>query len=435
MLTTNKEGKVAATVENYKIIFTYDPLLREAFRTNLFTEKIDITRSLGWYRASNSLSDVDIQYLMLYLEKNYGIANQKKIEGMIKLIANENRFHPVCDYLNSLEWDGTERIRYALKHFLGAEVNDFNYEALRLFMLGAITRVFFPGTKFDFMFCLVGGQGAGKSTFFRFLAIKDEWFTDDLRKLDAKDVFEKIQGHWIIEMSEMMATANAKCIEEIKSFLSRQWENYRTPYTAYTVDHKRQCVFGGTSNNLDFLPLDRTGNRRFLPVLVQVETADCHILEDEESSRAYIDQMWAEAMHIFRNEKPKLKLSNEMAAHLAEYQQMFMPEDSLATQILNYLDSYTGDMVCVRQIYHEALGHPEYELPKQYESKDIGAIMRNYAADWKYFDNPRHFPAPYKRQKGWERIREPDNLLSDDGFRELTEAEQIALPKEWLEPK
>ena len=34
------------------------------------------------------------------------------------------------------------------------------------------------------MLCLVGGQGAGKSTFFRFLAIKDEWFSDDLRKLD-----------------------------------------------------------------------------------------------------------------------------------------------------------------------------------------------------------------------------------------------------------
>jgi len=34
------------------------------------------------------------------------------------------------------------------------------------------------------MLCLVGGQGAGKSTFFRFLACKDEWFSDDLKKID-----------------------------------------------------------------------------------------------------------------------------------------------------------------------------------------------------------------------------------------------------------
>ena len=67
--------------------------------------------------------------------------------------------------------------------------------------------------------CLVGGQGAGKSTFFRFMAIRDEWFSDDLRNLDDENVYRKLQGHWIIEMSEMMATANAKSIEGIKSFL------------------------------------------------------------------------------------------------------------------------------------------------------------------------------------------------------------------------
>ena len=79
-----------------------------------------------------------------------------------------------------------------------------------------------PGCKFDVMLCLTGGQGAGKSTFFQFLAIKDEWFSDDLKKMDDENVFRKIQGHWIIEMSEMIATANAKSIEEIKSFLSRR---------------------------------------------------------------------------------------------------------------------------------------------------------------------------------------------------------------------
>ena len=33
----------------------------------------------------------------------------------------------------------------------------------------AIRRVFRPGSKFEVMLCLVGGQGAGKSTFFRLL--------------------------------------------------------------------------------------------------------------------------------------------------------------------------------------------------------------------------------------------------------------------------
>ena len=45
-------------------------------------------------------------------------------------------------------------------------------------------------------------------------SVKDEWFSDDVRKLDDDNVYRKLQGHWIIEMSEMIATANAKSIEE-----------------------------------------------------------------------------------------------------------------------------------------------------------------------------------------------------------------------------
>ena len=45
-------------------------------------------------------------------------------------------------------------------------------------------------------------------------------------------MYLKLQGHWIIEMSEMLATSNAKSIEEIRSFISRQKETYRTPYEA-----------------------------------------------------------------------------------------------------------------------------------------------------------------------------------------------------------
>ncbi len=61
-------------------------------------------------------------------------------------------------------------------------------KALKLFLMGAIRRVFRPGSKFEVMLCLVGGQGAGKSTFFRLLAGRDEWFSDDLKKLDDENV-------------------------------------------------------------------------------------------------------------------------------------------------------------------------------------------------------------------------------------------------------
>ena len=430
-LDQSQKGKVYNTAANYRRVLQDDPLLKGAIRKNLLTERIDIVKPLGWYRESSTLTDVDIKYLLLYFEQNYGLTVEKKIEDAVKVIANENRYHPVCDFLNSLVWDGTERIRFCLHHFLGADTDDYTYEALRLFLLGAISRVFSPGCKFEIMLCLVGGQGSGKSSFFRLLAVNDDWFSDDLKKLDDDNVYRKMQGHWIIEMSEMIATANAKSIEEIKSFLSRPKETYKIPYETHPADRKRQCVFGGTSNTLDFLPLDRTGNRRFVPVMVYPERADVHILDDEAASRAYINQMWAEAMEIYRSGDFKLKFSPAMDEYLKAHQREFMPEDTKAGQIQDYLDNYKGNMVCSKQLYREALGH-SYDEPKQWELREINDIMNNAVTGWRAFVNPRYFPEPYRRQKGWERIEQPDN--GTDGFHELSEAEirQLEIPEEFL---
>lgn len=436
-LEGTQKGGVKNSIRNCLTVFQRDPLFRGALRLNLLTEQIDIVKPLGWERTSTTLTDMDMNYLLLYLEENYGLTSEKKVQSAIKIVANENRYHPVRDYLNSLQWDGTERIRYALHHFLGADTDEYTYEALKLFLMGAIRRVFRPGSKFEVMLCLVGGQGAGKSTFFRLLAGRDEWFSDDLKKLDDENVYRKMQGHWIIEMSEMIATANAKSIEEIKSFLSRQKETYKIPYETHPADRKRQCVFGGSSNTLDFLPLDRTGNRRFVPVMVYPERAEVHILADEQASREYINQMWAEAMEIYRSGNFRLRFSPAMNDYLKAHQKDFMPEDTKAGQILDYLERYSGSIVCSKQLYKEALGH-DYDEPKQWELREINDIMNNAVTGWRAFSNPRYFPEPYRRQKGWERIRndnEPDNSM--DGFQEIPteEMEQLGLPEEWLKQK
>ena len=420
-------GAIKNSIRNCLTVFQHDPMLQGAVRYNILTERIDIVKPLWWGKQTSTLNDTDMNYLMLYLEDKYSLTSEKKIQKALSIIADCDKYHPIRDYLNSLEWDGTERIRYALPRFLGAEESEYTYECLRLFMLGAISRVFKPGCKFEVMLCLVGGQGAGKSTFFRLLAVRDEWFSDDLRKIDDDNVYRKIQGHWIIEMSEMIATANARSIEDIKSFISRAKETYKVPYETHPADRLRQCVFGGSSNTMDFLPLDRSGNRRFLPILVHPENARVHILEDEEESRDYIDRMWAEAMFFYNNFPVRLTLSKEMGNELREMQRQFMPEDTKAGLIQTYLDNYDGDQVCSKQIYAEALNHP-YDEPKQWEIREINEIMNNTIEGWTPFPNPRNF-GKYGKQRGWERTPPSGNGLLEtdekrlDGFTELTEEE------------
>ncbi len=221
-------------------------------------------------------------------------------------------------------------------------------------------------------------------------------------------------------MSEMMATANAKSIEGIKSFLSRQKETYKGPYETHPADRLRQCVFAGTTNRQDFLPRDRTGNRRFIPVNVYPEKAEVHILADESSSRAYIDQMWAEAMVIYRSGDYKLSFTAELENSLRDRQQDFMQEDTQAGMIYAFLEDFTGDRVCSKLLYAEALGNT-FNQPQSWETREICEIMNTGIANgtikgWRAYKNPKRY-AKYGSQKGWERIKEQplvDNSITAD---------------------
>ena len=432
-LDITEKGQPANTIRNCQYVFSHDPWLIGAIRLNLLTDRVDIVRDLGWRRTTSALTDTDVKYLLLYFEQHYGLTSEKKLLAALSIIANDNCYHPIQERLNALQWDGQPRIRDCLHHFLGAAQNDYVEEMLRHFLLGAIRRVFHPGSKYEEMLCLVGGQGAGKSTFFRLLAIQDEWFSDDLKKLDDDKVFSKLQGHWIIEMSEMLATSTAKSIEEIRSFISRQKETYRTPYEAQPKDRLRQCVFGGTSNTLDFLPLDRAGNRRFLPIMVNPDHAEVHLLEDEAASRAYLLQVWAEAMEIYRSGSYSMKFCKAIQRQLVEIQKDFMPEDTEAGQILGFLEHYTGHTVCSKQLFKEALGHA-FEEPKRWQLHNINEIMNTMVSGWKPFSNPRMFPG-YGRQRGWERDISGNETSGNKGeFPLLTEEEcaQLELPQEWV---
>ena len=427
-LITNLKGEITQKFENYIMVLVRDPLFKNAIRFNLMTERVEIVKHVGWQRSGYALTDIDLRYIRFYLEKYYGLTNPNTMQEAIQLVANEQRFHPVCEMLESLEWDGVERIKEILPVYMGVTRDEYAYEVMKLFLLGTICRVYEPGCKFDYMMCLVGGQGAGKSTFFRFLAIRDEWFSDDLKKLDDENVYRKMQGHLILEMSEMLSIGTAKSTDEIKSFLSRQKETYKDPYDKYARDRLRQCTFGGTTNRMDFLPLDRTGNRRFLPVLVDMDNAEKHILGNEKESREYILQIWAEAMTIYKSGNFQLDFPKHLEAQLLAIQKECMPDDSVAGMVQVYLDDFKGDYVCSLQLYQEALKN-KFDKPNAKELRELNDIMNNSVIGWKKCKGQKRLGI-YGQQRAWEREQklESVNELSSpaDGFEPVTE--QMNLP-------
>ena len=245
MLAHTDKGRTRQTIRNCVTVLQNDPVLKKAIRRNVLSGRIDIVKEVPWERRNSSLTetDTDDYNLKMYLEENYEITSERVIKAAVDIVSNENKYHPIRDYLESLVWDGVPRIENLLPRFLGAEKNSYTTGVMKMHMLAAISRIYEPGIKYDIMLCLVGSQGAGKSTFFKYLAIKDDWFSDNLDHLDDENIYRKLQNHWIIEMGEMKATVTAKNIEQIKSFLSRQKETYKVPYEVHPEDRPRQCVF------------------------------------------------------------------------------------------------------------------------------------------------------------------------------------------------
>ena len=413
-LELNTNGFVKQTIKNSVTVLEEDPLFKGKIRLNELSEMTDIVGDVFWDRSWMTMDDIDRAHIMMRLEEVYGLSSDKRIDRAITVVASHNRYHPIREKLLSLKWDGKPRVKHVLRHFLGAEETEMSYEALKLFMLGAACRVFKPGCKFETMLCLVGKtQGTGKSTFMRFLAISDDWFTDDIKHLDDERIFQKLQGHWICELPEMLAAINARNVEDIKSFLSRQRDNYRIPYEKFAKDRPRQCVFAGTSNKKQFLPSDHSGNRRLIPIEVHEENAEVHILDDEEASRAYILQMWAEIMEIYKSGNYSLTLPKHLQKQLSDYQKEFTPEDFEETEIRNYLNDTELEYVCTMMIFHQALGHPMSEKPAKWQSISINEVLGKMP-DWEQVSVHRF--EHYGLQRAWKRVSTNDGFVpvSDD---------------------
>ncbi|WP_443735477.1 VapE domain-containing protein [[Ruminococcus] lactaris] len=245
-MDTTEKGKIRQSIQNCKYALEHDPCLKGVICRNEMTCQIDIMKKMPWKRRGVHMTDTDMNNLALYLEKNYGLTSDRVIAKAIDIVANENSFHPILEYLESLKWDGIPRIQHMLTHFFGAEDIAYTGEVMKMHMMGAIRRLYEPGAKYDIMLCLVGGQGTGKSTFFRYLAIKDEWFTDDMKRIDDKKVYEYLQGHWIRVFPEKAEATIYENEAESRVYITQAWAeameiyrsgNYPMTFSPEMEDH------------------------------------------------------------------------------------------------------------------------------------------------------------------------------------------------------
>ncbi len=163
-------------------------------------------------------TDVDVGIAQERLQQ-LGLKRVSKdvVHQAVEIRSHECRFHPVRDYLESLCWDGIERLPGLFPLYFGADDTEYARAVGHMFLVSMVARIFEPGCKADHLPVIEGHQGALKSTACSVLG--GEWFSDSLPDVSAgKDVSQHLRGKWLIEVSEMHAMSRAETAQ-LKAFI------------------------------------------------------------------------------------------------------------------------------------------------------------------------------------------------------------------------
>lgn len=432
-LKITTKGAIASTINNVVLILSNDERLKGRFYFDAFRERPIVSDDLPWIalpeRSTDNWTDTDDAGLRQYLESKYQIESPAKIRDAVDIAMLDKIRHPVREYLEALNWDGDKRLDTFFIDWLGAEDSAYARGVTRASLIGAVARIMKPGCKHDHTIVLIGPQGCGKSTTIGKLG--KEWYSDSLYTMSGKEAYEQLQGYWIIELGEMAAAKKSE-VEQIKQFISKRSDNYRSAYARRTQEHLRQCAFFGSTNDSDFLR-DYTGGRRFWPVVVSDQNKAQDLTDD------YIDQIWAEALEAFRSGE-KWHLSRDLEREARQVQKDHtevngkqgvieafldkpLPPDwtgrNLEERRLFWSDDFTDEpedlipreSVCAIEIWCECFNGD----PKQFtqtQARELNNILKNLDG-WEY-KSGINSGRIYGRQRGYVRAQDDtdDDLLS-----------------------
>lgn len=435
-LEYTKSGKLLCNIANIILILENDPALAGHIVHDLFTGMDSAKGGLPWNKNANQWTDTDDANLRVWLEKHYDITGKEKIADALTAVLTRHSYHPIRDYLNGLTWDGVPRLDRIIIDYMGAEDSELNRAMSRKHFVAAVARVFNPGCKYDYCLIMSGAEGIGKSTLLRVMG--GRWFNDSITTLEGKEGMEQLRRAWVVELGELSSIKRSD-VEQVKAHLSKQVDIYRAAYARRVLEHPRQCVFCGTTNEALFLKGD-TGNRRFwvIPVVAELRKYK----DWSEAIRRDRDQLWAEAVHYYKQGEP-LYLSEELEAQAKQRQQDFNDDndDPIVAMLDKYLNtllpvnwdtmdiqarrSYLRDpdplqaegtvkrdKVCAAEFICEQLGKDMADKDYKYLCRRVSKMIGD-RPEWERVSSTKHAAKLYGTQRGFRRVEQPDE---DDGI-------------------
>lgn len=324
-----RKGELVDCRENIYLILTNHPAFRGRIAFDEFAYRLVKLEPMPWGDALGEWSQSDDFSLGLWLAQTFGliIKGEGTLAAGVAMTGMANKRHPVRDWLQSLQWDGTDRLGHWLHECLSTRDDTYHTMVGSWFLMGMVNRVLVPGCQMDNMIILEGKQGRRKSSALRVLA--GDSFADTPLKIGDKDAVLNLAGVWLYEVAELDSFNKAE-VTAVKQYVTSRVDRVREPYARRAVDRPRSCVLAGTTNQDEYFK-DPTGARRFWPIRIRRDI-------DLDKLAEWREQLFAEAMHRLAAGERYYPTREEAEQYIEPEQRAREIEDPWMTRVAFWVD-------------------------------------------------------------------------------------------------
>lgn len=294
-----------------------------------------------------------------------------KNTDFLTLLADQNHYSPVVEWVSSREWDGVDRLTALCDTVTATTPKELKRTLIKRWLISAIAAAFSPnGVSAQGVLVFQGTQNIGKTTWLERLVPKDinrkyrMVQTGVLLRPDDKDSVKQACSSWLVELGEIDGITRKADEAQLKAFITRNEDTMRRPYAKKESTFPRRTVFFGSVNPREYLK-DDTGNRRFW-------TIECQALNSQHD--ICMQQLWAQ-IHTMWASGENHWLTNEELELLNSMNEDYKVLDPVEELILSGLDWEISQSLWKWATVTDTLLEVGIDRPTRTDTTKAGAII------------------------------------------------------------